>query len=94
MIFIIFLFSKHHVETLLKLLSGFPSIQSKCKDLFEKQVKVFSRKEGENVDVPESGNILKSGFEFFVMTMILYFVVSIINSLAQSYAKKKNKKGN
>lgn len=39
----------------------------------------------------QEGNILASIFEKFVVVMILYFVVSIINSLAQSYHKRLHK---
>ncbi|RZB40723.1 vacuole membrane protein 1 [Asbolus verrucosus] len=42
--------------------------------------------------VPESGNVLGSIFEKFVVAMILYFVVSIVNSFAQSYHKRIHKK--
>jgi large-conductance mechanosensitive channel len=43
----------------------------------------------------QEGNILASIFEKFVVAMILYFVVSIINSLAQSHHKRlaKNPRG-
>ena len=34
------------------------------------------------------GSILSSIFEKFVLAMVVYFVVSIVNSLAQSYAKR------
>jgi large-conductance mechanosensitive channel len=39
----------------------------------------------------QEGNILSSIFEKIVVVMILYFVVSIINSLAQSYHKRLHK---
>jgi large-conductance mechanosensitive channel len=39
----------------------------------------------------QEGNILSSIFEKIVVVMILYFVVSIINSLAQSYYKRLHK---
>lgn len=41
----------------------------------------------------ESGNMLAKCFEAFVVLMILYFVISIINSFAQSYHKRIHKKG-
>lgn len=37
-----------------------------------------------------SPNIIQNLFEYFVIFMILFFVSSIINSLAQSYHKKLN----
>ncbi|VEN61499.1 unnamed protein product [Callosobruchus maculatus] len=43
--------------------------------------------------VPEaSGNILSGIFEKFVIAMVLYFIISIVNSLAQSYHKRIHKK--
>ena len=38
------------------------------------------------------GNMLSAIFEKFVMLMVVYFVVSILNSLAASYSKRKNSK--
>ncbi|XP_017771369.1 PREDICTED: vacuole membrane protein 1 isoform X1 [Nicrophorus vespilloides] len=38
------------------------------------------------------GSVLSSVFELFVFAMILYFVVSIVNSFAQSYHKRLSKK--
>lgn len=37
------------------------------------------------------GNLIGKLFEVFVMLMVLYFVLSIINSLAQSYHKRLQK---
>lgn len=39
----------------------------------------------------ESGSMLAWIFEKFVILMILYFVISIVNSLAQSYHKRIHK---
>jgi len=35
--------------------------------------------------------VISSVFEIFVLSMVAYFVVSIINSLAQSYKKRLEK---
>ena len=42
-----------------------------------------------NQDGGPQGNILSAIFEKFVLVMVVYFVVSIIHSLAQNYAKRK-----
>ncbi|XP_045466897.1 vacuole membrane protein 1 isoform X2 [Harmonia axyridis] len=42
-------------------------------------------------EISDKGNILGTCFEVFVMVMVLYFVVSILNSLAQSYHKRISK---
>jgi hypothetical protein len=40
----------------------------------------------------QNTNVLSWIFENFVLLMVCYFVLSIINSLAQSYHKRINKK--
>ncbi len=40
----------------------------------------------------QSENTLSWIFEKFVLLMVFYFVLSIVNSLAQSYHKRINKK--
>ena len=42
----------------------------------------------------ERGNLLAKVFEYFVIAMVLYFVLSIVNSLAQKYHKRIHSKGN
>lgn len=44
--------------------------------------------------VTESGgSALSKFFELFVIGMVFYFVISIVNSLAQNYHKRIHKKG-
>ena len=38
-----------------------------------------------------SGSIVSSVFEIFVLSMVTYFIISIVNSSAQSYQKKLTK---
>lgn len=47
---------------------------------------------GAQSEAQGGGNVLGAIFEAFVMAMVLYFVVSILNSLAQSYHKRISKK--
>ncbi len=44
------------------------------------------------MDKAGGANLLQKIFEVFVIGMILYFVLSIINSFAQSYHKRLHKK--
>ena len=63
----------------------------KTSKLLVKQKAKLHRKSGQS----ESGSdpsVLGWIFEKFVLAMILYFVVSIVNSLAQSYHKRLHKK--
>lgn len=88
MVFIIFLFSKDKVDWLISLLDKAPKIQAPFKEFMEKQrTKLFEGKVDENAD----SGILKNGMELFVISMVLYFVVSIINSMAQGQFKKMEK---
>ena len=41
-------------------------------------------KAGSASDAPAGGNIFSAVFEKFVLAMVVYFVVSILNSLAQA----------
>jgi len=88
MIFIIFLFSKHHIDYLLQKLEIFPKIQLIFSDFIDKQKdNMYHGKVDEN----KKDGILKMSMEFLVFSMITYFVISIINSLALSKLKKIQK---
>ena len=93
-VFIIFLFSEHHVERIIRWIKHIPHygrlLQTPFKDwLFEQKGKMH-RKPGESL----TGHVTKVStltkiFNIFVAVMIIYFIVSIINSLAQRYYKRK-----
>ena len=54
----------------------------------------FSAKQKEKLrggGADNEGSIISSIFEKFVLAMVAYFVISIINSLAQSYVKRIEK---
>jgi len=93
-VFIILAFNETLIETVVSTLVKIPGIGSKLegpfKELLAKQKAKLHRKAGasEAVDTGVLGWI----FEKFVVGMILYFVVSIINSLAQSYHKRLHSK--
>jgi len=93
-IFIILAFNETLIETAVSYLSKIPGVGSRLegpfKELLAKQKAKLHRKAGasEAVDTGVLGWI----FEKFVVAMILYFVVSIINTLAQSYHKRLHSK--
>jgi large-conductance mechanosensitive channel len=92
-VFVIIAFNEMLVERAVATLEYIPAVGPKLQEPFKhflvNQKMKLRRKPGE--EVPLEGNILASIFEKFVVAMILYFVVSIINSLAQSYHKRLHK---
>ncbi|XP_078599223.1 vacuole membrane protein 1-like isoform X1 [Branchiostoma floridae x Branchiostoma japonicum] len=92
-VFIITIFSEHHIETLVSLIGQLPkigpSLTAPFQDFLEKQKKKFHIKPGTNV--PSEPNWLSYIFEKVLILMIAYFVLSIVNSTAQSYHKRKSK---
>jgi membrane protein YqaA with SNARE-associated domain len=92
-VFIIFLFSEHHVERIIRWMKHIPHygrlLQTPFKDWLQEQKGKMHRKPGENL----TGHVTKISlltriFNIFVAGMIIYFVASIINSLAQRYYKR------
>ena len=93
-IFIIFIFSEHHVERIIRWMKHIPhygrSLQTPFKDWLHEQKGKMHSKPGENLTgkLPKVP-LLTRIFNFFVTAMIVYFIASIINSLAQRYYKRK-----
>ncbi|CAF2927453.1 unnamed protein product, partial [Rotaria sp. Silwood2] len=92
-IFIIFLFSEHHVERIIRWMKHIPYyghlLQTPFKDWLQEQKTKMHRKPGEHL----TGHITRIStltkiFNLFVAAMIAYFIISIINSLAQRYYKR------
>lgn len=92
-VFIIFLFSEHHVERIIRWMKHVPHygrlLQTPFKDWLHEQKGKMHRKPGENL----TGHVTKTSmltkmFNLFVAAMIFYFIASIINSLAQRYYKR------
>jgi hypothetical protein len=67
-----------------------PKLEAPFKELLTKQKEKLHRKT-ENVADHNPG-VLGWVFEKLVVAMILYFLLSILNSLAQSYHKRLHKK--
>ncbi|CAH1801837.1 unnamed protein product [Owenia fusiformis] len=92
-LFVIFTFSEHHVESIVNLLKYIPrygpSLQAPFKEWLEKQKSKLHVKPGTHI--PTEGSWLSWIFEKIVVAMIIYFVLSIVNSLAQAYHKRISK---
>jgi len=93
-IFVIIAFNESLIERAVDLIVLVPifgrRLQEPFKAFLENQKTRLHQKKSHQ---SESGNLLAKIFEKFVIAMICYFVISIINSLAQSYHKRIHKKG-
>jgi membrane protein YqaA with SNARE-associated domain len=91
-IFVILAFNKELFEGAVSLLVQIPVLGARLegpvrKLLAQQREKLHSKGEGEQ----QGGSVISSVFEIFVLSMVAYFVVSILNSLAQSYKKRLEK---
>ncbi|CAF1287663.1 unnamed protein product [Rotaria sordida] len=92
-IFIIFLFSEHHVERMIRCMKHIPFygnlLQTPFKDWLHEQKMNMHRKPGQHLTnhITRISTLTKI-FNLFVAAMIAYFIISIINSLAQRYYKR------
>jgi len=93
-IFIIFAFNDTLIAGVISNLNRIPWLGAKLeapfKELLAKQKEKLHQKAGTPTESEPSA--LSWIFEKFVLAMILYFVLSIVNSLAQSYHKRLHKK--
>uniref|UniRef100_A0A670JIT1 Vacuole membrane protein 1 n=1 Tax=Podarcis muralis TaxID=64176 RepID=A0A670JIT1_PODMU len=88
-LFVIITFSKHIVEQMVALIGAVPSVGPSLQKPFQQyletqRLKLHHKAEG----APQSENWLSWMFEKLVIVMVCYFILSIINSMAQSYAKR------
>ena len=94
-VFIILAFNESLIEAVVSNLNRLPYIGPKLegpfKELLVKQKAKLHRKSGQS-ETGSDPSVLGWIFEKFVLAMILYFVVSIVNSLAQSYHKRLHKR--
>ncbi|XP_018494567.1 vacuole membrane protein 1 [Galendromus occidentalis] len=92
-LFVIFVFDEATVEILLNLIKGVPGIGPRIEAPFEeflqKQKDKFHRRSESSGD---GDSMVSQAFEKFVLLMVLYFLVSIVNSMAQNYHKRINRK--
>lgn len=94
--FVIIAFNETLIETAIEWLNLIPIIGKQLRVPFKafldgQKLKLHKKASAQSKEA--GGNILGSIFEKFVMAMVIYFVVSIINSVAQSYHKRICKKG-
>lgn len=89
-LFVIIMFSKHIVEQMVSLIGAIPrlgpSLQKPFQEYLEAQKHKLHHKSGEKMEASE--NWLSWLFEKIVIVMVCYFILSIVNSMAQSYAKR------
>lgn len=93
--FVIIAFNETLIETAIEWINLIPIIGKQLRVPFKafldgQKYKLHNKSSSHGKD--GSSNILGSIFEKFVMAMVIYFVVSIINSVAQSYHKRICKK--
>lgn len=89
-LFVIITFSKHIVEQMVSLIGSIPSVgpslQKPFQEYLEAQRAKLHHRTGDGAAVGESW--LSWIFEKVVIIMVCYFILSIINSMAQSYLKR------
>lgn len=89
-LFVIITFSKHIVEQMVSLIGSVPrvgpALQKPFSEYLEAQRSKLHHQTAEGT--PSGENWLSWVFEKVVLVMVCYFVCSIINSMAQSYAKR------
>ncbi|XP_072209906.1 vacuole membrane protein 1 [Excalfactoria chinensis] len=93
-LFVIITFSKHIVEQMVSLIGAIPSIGPSLQKPFQEyleaqRIKLHHKPDG---GTPQGENWLSWMFEKLVIVMVCYFILSIINSMAQSYAKRLQQK--
>ncbi|XP_073521672.1 vacuole membrane protein 1 isoform X2 [Phyllobates terribilis] len=93
-LFVIITFSKHIVEQIVSLIGAVPRIGPSLRKPFQEYLEAQRKKLHHKTDAgaPQSENWLSWAFEKLVIVMVIYFVLSIINSMAQSYAKRVQQK--
>uniref|UniRef100_A0A336LY27 CSON007653 protein n=1 Tax=Culicoides sonorensis TaxID=179676 RepID=A0A336LY27_CULSO len=93
-IFVIIAFNEPLIERAVHYLGKVPMMGKKLQEPFkaflaDQKTKYHRRS---NTKLPESRSKLAKMFEIFVVTMIVYFIASIINAFAQNYHKRIHKK--
>jgi len=93
-LFIIFAFNEKLIEAAVSQIHKLPWIGGRLevplRELLNKQKEKLHRKSEAPID--QNPGVLGFIFEKLVIAMILYFLLSIVNSLAQSYHKRLHKK--
>ncbi|KAM9498782.1 vacuole membrane protein 1-like isoform 2-T4 [Salvelinus alpinus] len=91
-LFVIITFSSHIVEQMVSLIGAVPVLGSFLQKPFREYLQAQRAKmhhhAGEGTSADE--NWLSWGFEKVIVVMVCFFVCSIVNSMAQSYAKRQH----
>nr|XP_030737640.1 vacuole membrane protein 1 isoform X2 [Globicephala melas] len=89
-IFVIITFSKHIVEQMVAFIGAVPGIGPSLQKPFQEYLEAQRQKlhHKSETGAPQGENWLSWMFEKLVVVMMCYFILSIINSMAQSYAKR------
>lgn len=92
-IFVIIAFNENLVDKAVDMLVLIPVIGKKLQEPFKSFLQnQKQRLHRESAKLAQnSSNIIQKIFEYLVISMICFFIVSIVNSLAQSYHKKMHK---
>merc|ERR1712055_1123216 len=89
-IFVILAFNQQLMETIISFLVKVPFLGPKL-EIPVRNILARQKQKLHSGVADQGGSIISSVFEKFVLLMVAYFVVSIINSLAQSYEKRLSK---
>ncbi|KAJ8870769.1 hypothetical protein PR048_027068 [Dryococelus australis] len=89
-VFVIMACDERIVDAVLSPLRNVPWLHEAIKNVLAKEKAKYHKVPGREV-ISQGGSIVSSVFEKVVMAMILYFLVSIINSLAQNHHKRLTK---
>ncbi|XP_074079671.1 vacuole membrane protein 1 [Macrotis lagotis] len=89
-LFVIITFSKHIVEQMVALIGAVPSLGPSLQKPFQEYLEAQRQKLHHKTEegMPQGENWLSWLFEKLVIVMVCYFILSIVNSMAQSYAKR------
>uniref|UniRef100_A0A8C5DDZ2 Vacuole membrane protein 1 n=1 Tax=Gouania willdenowi TaxID=441366 RepID=A0A8C5DDZ2_GOUWI len=88
-LFVIITFSKHIVEQMVSLIGSVPRVGASLQKPFSQYLEAQRNKlHHAGGNTPADENWLSWVFEKVVLVMVVYFVISIVNSMAQSYAKR------
>lgn len=94
-LFVIVVFSETLLEKTVNALGMIPLVGQFLQDPFKTFLQEQKKRLHRSSDAPlqESNTIVAQIFEYLLAVMFLYFIISIVNSLAQSYHKRIHKKG-
>ncbi|XP_073735646.1 vacuole membrane protein 1 isoform X3 [Callorhinus ursinus] len=95
-IFVIVTFSKHIVEQMVAFIGAVPGVGPSLQKPFQEYLEAQRQKlhHKSEMGTPQGENWLSWVFEKLVVVMVCYFILSIVNSMAQSYAKRMQQRLN